>query len=93
MQAAFVAEEWVNHTLGQAREADGKRETTEKADVKSKQRLKDTLFHLAEVEKSQKNTESALASFEKQAEDSKASLKNTETQLALAIEETKKQQK
>ena len=59
----------------------------------SEKRLKDTLFHLAEVEKSRKNTECALAGFKKQAEESRVSLKKVETQLALATEKTKQQQK
>ena len=59
MQAAFVAEEWVDHALGQAREAGGKLEATEKAYAKTKKRLKDILFHLAEVEKSRQNAKFA----------------------------------
>ena len=31
VQASFVAEEWVNHALGQAREVKGKLEAVEKA--------------------------------------------------------------
>ena len=59
----------------------------------SEKRLKDTLFHLAEVEKSRKNTECALACFKEQVEESRVSLKKVETQLALATEKTKQQQK
>ena len=79
MQAAFVAEEWVNHALGQAREVEGKLQSAEKAHAESEKRLKDTLFHLAEVEKSRKNTECAFAGFEKQAEEPRVSLKKVET--------------
>ena len=49
MQATFVAEEWVDHALGQAHVAKGKLETAEKAHADSEKRLKDALFHLAEV--------------------------------------------
>ena len=59
MQAAFVVEEWVDHALGHAHEAKGKLEATKKAHAKTKKRLKDTLFHLAEVEKSRQNAKSA----------------------------------
>ncbi|KAL0008119.1 hypothetical protein SO802_009621 [Lithocarpus litseifolius] len=93
VQAAFVAEEWVDHALGQAHEAEGKLEATEKAHAVTERRLKDTLFHLAEVEKSQKNAKSALIGYEKQVEEARVSLKKAETQLALAIEKTKQQQK
>lgn len=51
--------------MGQAREAEGKLESAEKAYADSEKRLKDALFHLAEVEKSCKNAESALAGFKK----------------------------
>ena len=65
MQATFVAEEWVDHALGQARKAEGKLEMAENSHVDFEKRLKDALFHLAEVEKSRKNAKSALASYEK----------------------------
>ena len=76
--------------MGQAREAEGKLELAVKAYAYSKKRLKETLFHLTEVEKSRKNAKSALA---KQAKETRASLKKAKTQLALAIEKTKQQQK
>ena len=49
MQATFVVEEWVDHALGQAHVAKDKLETVEKAHADSEKRLKDALFHLAEV--------------------------------------------
>ena len=52
MQATFVVEEWVDHALGQARKAEGKLETAENTHVDFEKRLKEALFHLAEVEKS-----------------------------------------
>ena len=54
-------------------EAEGKLGEVEKAHIETKQRLKETLFHLAEVEKSRKNADSTLTWFEKQAEEAKAS--------------------
>ena len=88
-----MAKEWVNHALGQAREARGKLEAIEKAHPETEKRLKDTFFHLAEVEKSRKNAESALAWFEKQVEEARASQKKVESQLALAMVKAKQQQK
>lgn len=84
-----MAEEWVDHALSQVRKAKGKLEEAEKAHTKTEKRLKGTFFHLAEVEKSRKNFEFALARFEEQAEKARVSQKKVETQLALAIEKTK----
>lgn len=53
----------MDRALGQACEAKGKLEVAEKAHIEIKKRLKDTLFHLAEAEKSRKNVESDLAGF------------------------------
>ena len=60
-----MAKECVDHALGQACEAEGKLKEAKKAYAETKKRLKDTLFHLAEVEKSRKNVESALTRFRK----------------------------
>lgn len=68
-------------------------EQSEKALADSKKRLKETLFHLSKVEKGCQNAELSLVEFEKQAEEVQLSLKKVETQLALAIEKTKQQQK
>ena len=76
MQASFVAEEWVDHALSKSCEVEGKLTQSEKALADSEKRLKDTSFHLAEVEKGRKNAEAALAGFEKQAEELRVSLKN-----------------
>ena len=89
MQVAFVTEEWMDHALGQAREAEGKLDSVEKAHVNSEKKLKDALFHLAEVKKSCKNAEFALADFEKQVEEARVAQKKAETHLALAIIKTK----
>ena len=58
---------------GQAREAEGKLEEVKKAYAETEQRLKDTLFHLADMEKPRKHAESTLTGFEKQAEEARAS--------------------
>ena len=79
----------VDHALGQAREAKGKLKLAKKAYADSEKRLKDALFHVAKVEKSRKNAESALAGFEKQAEEARAAQKKAEIHLALAIVKTK----
>ena len=69
----------MDHALGQAHKAKGKLKAAEKAHAETEKRLKDTLLHLAEVEKSRKNVESALAGFEKQAEEARASQKKAES--------------
>lgn len=74
-----MAEEWVDHALGQAREAEGKLEEVEEAHTKIEKRLKNTFFHLAEVEKSRKNFESTLARFEEQVEEARVSQKKVKT--------------
>ena len=84
-----MAEEWVDHALGQAREVEGKLEEAEKTHMEIEKRLKDILFHVDRVEESRKNAEFALVEFEKQAEEARASQNKVETQLALAIVKTK----
>ena len=79
--------------MGQAREAKGKLKSAKKAYADFEKRLKDALFHVAKVEKSRKNAESALAGFDKQAEEARAAQKKAEIHLALAIVKTKQQQK
>ena len=64
MQAAFVAEEWVDHALSKSREAENKLIQSNKALT-----YKDSLFHLAEAEKRRKKAEVDLAGFERQAEE------------------------
>ena len=93
MQASFVVEEWVDHAQSKSREAKGQLTQSEKALADAEKKLKDTFFHLAEVEKGRKNAEAAQAGFEKQVEELRVSLKKSETQLALAMEKTKQQQK
>lgn len=61
----------MDHYLGQACVKKGK--LGEKANAETKQRLKDTPFHLAEVEKSRKSVNFALTGSEKQAEKARAS--------------------
>jgi len=58
VQASFVAEEWVDHTLSKTREAKTKLEQSEMAHADSERRHKEALVHLAEVEKVRKNIES-----------------------------------
>ena len=82
---------WVDHALGQACEAEGKLELVKKAHADFEKKFKDVLFHLAKVKKSCKNTESTLASFEKQAEETRVAQKKVETYLVLAIVKTKQQ--
>ena len=93
MQASFIAKGWVAHTLSKSREAEGKLTNSEKTLVDFENKLKQAIFHLAEVEKGCKNAKVALVRLEKQVEELRASIKNSEMQLDLAMEKTKQQQK
>lgn len=87
VQAAFVVKEWVDHTLDQARKAEGK--LKEKAHAGVDIKLKETLTQLTEVEKAQKNAEAALNSFEKQAAKALEAQRKAENKLALTMVELK----
>ena len=67
VQAAFMAEEWVDHSLKMARDAKANQKATERAHMDPNKKLKETIAQLAEVEKARNNVESALSSYEKQA--------------------------
>ena len=58
---------------GQTCKVEGKLGEVKKAYIEIEQRLKDTLFHLADMEKSRKHAESTLTGFEKQAKEARAS--------------------
>lgn len=90
VQVAFMAKEWADHTLGQAREAEGKLEIVEGAHAEVDKKLKETLSQLAGVEKFWKNTEAALASYKKQAAESLEAQKRAENSLALTMVKVKK---
>lgn len=77
--------------MSKSREAEGKLAQFEKALAKVEKKYKDSL--LADIKKRRKNAEATLGRFERQTEDLQVSLKKAETQLALAIEQTKLQQK
>lgn len=79
MQATFVTEEWVDHALSKSREAENKLVQSDKALADSKKKYKDSLFHLTKAEKGHKNAEAALARFERQVEELRASLKKSKT--------------
>lgn len=65
-----MAEEWVDHSLGQAREAEGKLGVAKSTHEQTNKKLKETLSQLTAVEKSWKSADTALASYEKQAAES-----------------------
>ena len=93
VQAAFMAEEWVDHTLDQARQVEGKLIATKKARAEVDKKFKETLSQLTEVEKAQKNVEVALNNFEKQAAESLKAQRKVENKLALNVVELKQLQK
>ena len=51
VQATFMAEEWVDHSLDMARDAKNKLETTERAHADTDKKLKETLAQIVKVEK------------------------------------------
>ena len=55
----------MDHSLDLVRKAKSKLEASEKAHIKVDKKLKETLAQLTEVEKDQKNVESALKSYKK----------------------------
>ena len=55
----------MDHALSRSRDAKGKLAHSEKAQAKAEKKYKESLFHLAKVEKGHKNAEVALAGFEK----------------------------
>ena len=85
-----MTKEWADHTLGQAREAEGKLEIVERAHAEVDKKLKETLSQLAGVEKFWKNAEAALASYKKQAVESLEAQKRAENSLALTMVKVKK---
>ena len=86
-----MAEEWVDHSLGQAREAEGKLGVAKSAHEQTNKKLKETLSQLTAVEKSWKSADTALASYEKQAAESLKAQKKAENQLALTMVKVKQQ--
>ena len=67
VQAAFIAKEWVDHSLKMNRDAKAKQEAAERAHTDTDKKLKETIAQLGEVEKACKYTESTLKGYEKQA--------------------------
>ena len=57
----------MDHSLDLVRKAENKLEAAEKAHMEMDKKLKETLAQLTEVEKAQRNTESTLKGYEKQA--------------------------
>ena len=79
----------VDHALGLAHKAEGKLETAERAHAKGDKKLKETISQLAKVEKSRKNSEVALANYEKQATKCQKAQKRAKNQLALTMVKVK----
>ena len=69
VQVAFMAKEWVDHSLEVARDAKTKLEAAERAHVDVDKKFKKTLAQLVEMEKAHRNAESTLKGYEKQAVD------------------------
>lgn len=84
---------WVDHSLVLARKAKTKLEAAEKAYAKADKKLKENLAQLTKVEKAQKNVESALKSYEKQAADALNAQRKEENKMALTMVQLKQTQK
>ena len=84
-----MAEEWVDHSLVVARKAEKGLEAAKKAHVEVDKKLKETLAQLSKVEKAQRNSESALKSYERQAVNVLEAQKKAENKMALIVVELK----
>ena len=93
VQVAFMAEEWVDHSLNMARDAKAKQEVTERAYTDAEKKLKETIAQLAEVEKARRNVESALSSYEKQATEALEAQRKAKNKMALTVVELKQANK
>ena len=78
VQAAHVAEEWVDHAHSKLKDEEACCIAALKAKVVSEKKTKESLLKLAEAERDRKNDEAALARVEKQAEDQRLHLKKAE---------------
>lgn len=87
-----MAKEWVDHSLDLARKAKNNLEAAVKAQIKVKQKLKDTLAQLSEVEKAHKNAESALQSYKTQVANALEAQEKPQNRLALTVVELKQTQ-
>ena len=65
VQAAFMAEEWVDHSLDAARKSEKAYEVAEKARAESEKRLREALTQLSSAERAFHDSDSALKSFER----------------------------
>ncbi|XP_075645347.1 uncharacterized protein LOC142616359 [Castanea sativa] len=92
VQASFMAEEWVDHSLDLARKAEHNAEAAVRAQKEAELNLKETLTHLSEVEKAQKNAKAALQSYESQAKLALEAQKQAQSRLALTVVELKQVQ-
>ena len=89
VQAAFMAEEWVDHSLKMAKDAKANQKATERAYTDPNKKLKETIAQLAEVEKARNNVESALLSYEKQAVEALKAQRMAANKMALTVIELK----
>ena len=68
-QAFYLAKEWVDQALAQAKEEESQRFAVDKAQAQSEKKAKETLKRLTESEKAKKSVEPTLAGFERQAKE------------------------
>ena len=83
----------VDHSLDVARKAEKGLEVAKKAHVKVDKKLKETFAQLSEVEKAQRNAESAFKSFKRQAADILKVQKKAKNKMAFTMVELKQTKK
>lgn len=89
IQVAFMAEEWMDHSLKMAKDVKAKQEAAKKAHTDANKKLKETIAQLAEVEKTCKNAKSALSGYEKQVVEALKAQRKAENKMALIVVELK----
>ena len=83
IQATFIA------ALDQARQAEGKLILVEKAHKEVDKKLKESLTHLTEAKRAEKNAEAALINYQKQAAECLEAQRKAENKLAINMVELK----
>ena len=79
----------MEHSFDLARKAKNKLEDAKRAHAEVDKKLKENLVQLSKVEKVQRNAESALKSYEKQATNALKAQKRAENKMALTVVELK----
>ena len=93
IQAAFMAKEWVDHSLEMASGAKTKQEAAKRAHVNVDKKLKETTAQLAEVGKTYRNAKSTLKGYEKWVADPLEAQRRAKNKMVLTVVEMKQANK